>query len=45
LTPRGSIRGLTVHRRMPDGTIRKFEAKLFSAVQSDDVLYVRESLF
>jgi polysaccharide biosynthesis/export protein len=45
LTPRGSNRGLTIHRRMPDGTMRKYEAKLFEAVQPDDVIHVRESLF
>jgi len=45
LTPRGSERGLTIHRRMPDGAVRKFEAKLFEPVRPDDVIYVRESLF
>jgi polysaccharide export outer membrane protein len=45
LTPRGSERGLTIHRRMPDGTVRKLEAKLFEPVRPDDVIYVRESLF
>lgn len=45
LTPRGGVRGLTIHRRMPDGTMRMFEAKLLEAVQPDDVIHVRESLF
>jgi len=45
LTTRGSDRGLTIHRRMPDGTLRKIDAKLFEPVQPDDVIYVRESLF
>jgi polysaccharide export outer membrane protein len=45
LTPRGSDHGLTIHRRMPDGTIRKLDAKLFEPVRPDDVIYVRESLF
>jgi polysaccharide export outer membrane protein len=45
LTPRGSERGLTIHRRMPDGTVRKLESKLFEPVRPDDVIYVRESLF
>jgi polysaccharide export outer membrane protein len=45
LTTRGSDRGLTIHRRMPDGTLRKLDAKLFEPVQPDDVIYVRESLF
>jgi polysaccharide export outer membrane protein len=45
VTPRGTDRGPTIHRRMADGTIRKFEAKLLEPVQPDDVIYVRESLF
>ncbi len=45
LTTRGSERGLTIHRRMPNGTLRKLDAKLFEPVQPDDVIYVRESLF
>lgn len=45
LTPRGSERGLVIHRRMPDGAVRKIEAKLFEPVRPDDVIYVRESLF
>jgi polysaccharide biosynthesis/export protein len=45
LTPRGSNRGLTIHRRMPDGAMRKIDAKLFEAVRPDDVIYVKESLF
>jgi len=45
LTPRGSDRGLAIHRRMPDGAVRKIDAKLFEAVRPDDVIYVKESLF
>src|SRR6185436_1101194 len=45
LTPRGSERGLTIHRRMPDGAVRKIDAKLFETVRPDDVIYVKESLF
>lgn len=45
MTPRGSDRGLSIHRRMPDGAVRKFEAKLFESVRPDDVIYVKESLF
>lgn len=45
LTPRGSDRGLTIHRRMPDGVVRKLDAKLFEPVRPDDVIYVKESLF
>ena len=45
LTPRGSERGLVIHRRMPDGTVRKIDAKLSEPVRADDVIYVKESLF
>ena len=45
MTPRGSDRGLSIHRRMPDGAVRKIEAKLFESVRPDDVIYVKESLF
>lgn len=45
LTPRGTERGLKIHRRMPDGTVGKLDAKLTDPVQPDDVIYVRESLF
>jgi len=30
---------------MPDGAVRKIDAKLFEAVRPDDVIYVKESLF
>jgi polysaccharide export outer membrane protein len=45
LTPRGTTRGLQIHRRIPNGTVVNIEVKLASRVQSDDVIYVRESLF
>jgi polysaccharide export outer membrane protein len=45
LTLRGSERGITIHRRMPDGSLRKMEARLFEPVRPDDVVYVKESLF
>jgi len=45
VTPRGTDRGLKIHRRMPDGTVRKLDARLLDPVQADDVIYVRESLF
>lgn len=45
LTPRGTARGLKIHRRMPDGTLRKLDVQLADAVQADDVVYVKESLF
>jgi polysaccharide export outer membrane protein len=45
LTPRGTARGLRIHRRMPDGTLRRLDVRLADAVQADDVVYVKESLF
>lgn len=45
LTPRGTHRGLTIHRRQPDGTIRKLKAGLGEPVQAGDVIRVPEGLF
>ena len=45
LTPRGTERGLRIHRRMPDGAVHRLDARLTDPVQADDVIYVRESLF
>jgi polysaccharide biosynthesis/export protein len=45
LTPRGTQRAPRIHRRMPDGSVKVLEARLTDAVQADDVIYFRESLF
>jgi len=45
LTPKGTQRHIRVHRRAPDGSIKEIEPKLDDAVQPDDVVYVRESIF
>jgi len=45
LTPRGTERGLKINRRMPDGGIKKLDARLADQIQPDDVIYVPESLF
>jgi len=45
LTPRGTVRGLKIHRRAADGTLHTLDAKLADPVEPNDVLYVRESLF
>jgi len=45
VTPRGTERGMKIHRRANDGKIVRLEAQLTDAVQPDDVIYVRESLF
>lgn len=45
LTPRGTQRGITIHRRAADGAIQVIEPKLDDSILADDVLYVRESIF
>jgi len=45
LTVRGTSRGVRIHRKMSDGTIQKLDANLTDAVQANDVIYIRESLF
>ncbi|TCS39262.1 polysaccharide export outer membrane protein [Paucimonas lemoignei] len=45
LSARGTDRGVKLKRRKPDGTIYEVTAKHEDIVQSDDVVYVRESLF
>ncbi len=45
ITPRGTERGIRIHRRNGDGQVHRMEAKLTDIVQTDDVIYVRESLF
>ena len=45
LTPRGTERGVQIHRKDAAGKVTKFEPKLTDPVRSDDVVYVKESLF
>jgi polysaccharide export outer membrane protein len=45
LAPRGTERGLTIHRRMPDGSAKEIEAKLTDLVEPNDIIRVRESVF
>jgi polysaccharide export outer membrane protein len=45
LTARGTERGIGIHRRAAGGQFRKLEARLTDAVQADDIVFVRESLF
>jgi polysaccharide export outer membrane protein len=41
---RGTERGLRIHRR--DGeAVKKIDARLTDEVRSDDVIYVKESIF
>jgi polysaccharide export outer membrane protein len=44
-TSRGTTRGLRVHRRMPDGSLKVVEPGLDDLLKADDVIYVKESLF
>jgi len=45
LTPRGTERGIRVHRRDASGQVRILELRLIEHLQRDDVVYVKESLF
>src|SRR5688572_22622537 len=45
LAPRGTERGLTIHRRMPDGSEKEIAAKLTDLVEPNDIVRVRESVF
>ncbi len=45
LSPRGTDRGVRLKRRNEDGTLREITARHDDIVQTDDVVYVRESLF
>lgn len=45
LTARGTARGLKIHRRAGDGSLTEVDATLTRAIEPNDVIYVRESLF
>jgi polysaccharide export outer membrane protein len=45
LTQRGTEKGIRVHRRQPDGSVRELTPAMDERVQDGDVVYVRESLF
>jgi polysaccharide export outer membrane protein len=45
LTVRGTERGVRLHRRDPGGTVQTIEPGLADAIQENDVVFVRESLF
>jgi polysaccharide export outer membrane protein len=45
VTPRGTDRGIKIHRRAQDEKFSVVDAKLTDAVQADDVIYIKESLF
>jgi len=45
LSPRGTERGIKVHRKDATGAIKILELKMNDLVERDDVIYVKESLF
>lgn len=45
LTLRGTDKGIKVHRRQPDGSIKIVQPGMNDTLQKDDVVYVKESLF
>jgi len=45
ITPRGTERGIKLTRRDAAGSVKKIDVSLTDPVQSDDVIYIRESLF
>lgn len=45
ITARGTEKGIQIHRRNADGKLQVVEPGLSNALQADDVIYVRESLF
>jgi polysaccharide export outer membrane protein len=45
LTPKGTQRGIRIHRRMPDGRIEEITPSLDDLLQPNDVIYVRASVF
>lgn len=45
LTPRGTERGLRIHRRGPDGAVVVISPEKSDPIRADDVLYVQESFF
>jgi polysaccharide export outer membrane protein len=45
LTPKGTQRGLAIHRRGKDGAVQIVEPKLDDAIAPDDVITIKESIF
>ncbi len=45
LTPRGTEKGIRVHRRGPDGRLQVMQPAMDDTVREGDVVHVRESLF
>ena len=45
INPRGTERGVRIHRKDGSGNVAKIDARMTDAVRADDMIYVRESLF
>lgn len=45
LTPRGTERGIGIHRRLPNGQFARIAASLTDQIRADDIVFVKESLF
>lgn len=45
VTPRGTERGLKLHRRDETGAVTVLEPKMNDVIEAEDIIYVRESLF
>jgi polysaccharide biosynthesis/export protein len=45
LTPRGTEKGIKVHRKAPDGSVQVLEPTMTDQLREGDVVFVRESLF
>jgi polysaccharide export outer membrane protein len=45
LTQRGTQKGIKILRRGQDGGMKEVDAKLSDSLQTDDVIFVKESLF
>ena len=45
VTQRGTERGIRIHRRDANGQVRVIQPNMNDAVERDDVIYVRESIF
>jgi polysaccharide export outer membrane protein len=44
-TPRGTLKGIQVNRRSPNGKMAVIEPKMDESLQPNDVVFVRESIF
>ncbi|MFA9441857.1 polysaccharide export protein EpsE [Uliginosibacterium sp. sgz301328] len=45
VTPRGTTRGMQLHRKDTSGKVAVLQPKMNDTLQPDDILYVKESLF